>query len=96
MQDAESLLRNIELKITKIALDYQQEKDKNKEILTEKQRLLDIISEQKVKIEQLENKNKLLKIKNIVEDSTGSKEMKLKINELVREIDRCIELLLNN
>ena len=96
MQNAESLLRNIELKITKIALDYQQEKDKNKEILTEKQRLLDIISEQKIKIEQLENKNKLLKIKNIVEDSTGSKEMKLKINELVREIDRCIELLLNN
>ncbi|MDL2314861.1 hypothetical protein LJC16_01210 [Bacteroidales bacterium OttesenSCG-928-C19] len=96
MQGAEQILQSIELKIKKIAVDYQLEKEKNKVILNEQQRLLDVISEQKERINELEEKNRLLRIKNIVEDSSESKNMKLKINELVREIDKCIELLLNN
>ena len=96
VQGAEQLLQSIELKIKRITVDYQLEKEKNKAILTEQQRLLDVIKEQQQQINILEEKNKLLRIKNVVEDSTESKKMKLKINELVREIDRCIELLLNN
>jgi len=96
VQGAEQLLQSIELKIKRITVDYQLEKEKNRAILTEQQRLLDVIKEQQQQINILEEKNKLLRIKNVVEDSTESKKMKLKINELVREIDRCIELLLNN
>lgn len=96
MEDTEILLRNIELKINKITLRYQEEREKNKAILIEQQKLLDLVSEQQNIIDELKENNKLLKIKNIVEYSTDSKEMKLKINELVREIDKCIDSLQNN
>lgn len=45
-------------------------------------------------IHQLEEKNKVLKLSSFIQNDSGdNKAAKQKINELVREIDKCIALL---
>jgi cell division protein FtsL len=44
-------------------------------------------------INELQNKIKLLKIAKSAETKEGAVDAKLKINEMVREIDKCIGLL---
>ena len=52
------------------------------------------IEEQQSEIEDLKNKYKVLKMAKSLEGSSNeNKEVKLKINEMVREIDKCIALL---
>ncbi|MBL4654933.1 MAG: hypothetical protein JKY33_03815 [Bacteroidia bacterium] len=45
------------------------------------------------KLKSLEEENKKIKIVNAVKGTESSTEVKLKINEFVREIDKCIALL---
>jgi len=60
----------------------------------EKQDLLKIIQELKIKNNYLEEQNKAIRLaKDIKEDGENSLDLKLKINELVREIDKCLALL---
>ena len=49
--------------------------------------------EQNIIINELKEKIKVLKIAKTVERKEGIADAKLKINELVREIDKCIGLL---
>lgn len=52
------------------------------------------IENQKKSIESLEESNKLIKLaKNFSATGTDKFDTKIKINELVKEIDRCIDLL---
>lgn len=44
-------------------------------------------------IKQLEEKNKILNLGNTISDKGNSTEIKIKINRLIREIDKSIELL---
>ena len=56
--------------------------------------LTSVIEQQKTELESFDEKVKMLKMaKSLEGDSESNKEMKLKINELVREIDKCIALL---
>lgn len=49
---------------------------------------------QKNTINDLKEQNKLIKLaKEMSEESTGNHDLKIKINELIRDIDRCIDLL---
>ena len=60
---------------------------KKAEKLIEKQILL---KEKNQQILELNNKVKLLKIAGSVGEGESTREVKLKINEMVREIDKCI------
>lgn len=52
------------------------------------------VSEQQNEIQELYNKNEVLKVaKSLGGSDEKTTETKLKINELVREIDKCISLL---
>jgi predicted nucleic acid-binding Zn-ribbon protein len=52
------------------------------------------LGDQKQQMDDLAEKNKVLKVAKSLNESGGSStETKLKINELVREIDKCIALL---
>lgn len=52
------------------------------------------LQKQKKTIEELEESNKLIKLaKNFAHTGIDKFDIKIKINELVREIDRCIDLL---
>jgi len=49
---------------------------------------------QKNTINDLKEQNKLIKLaKEMSEESTDNHDLKIKINELIRDIDRCIDLL---
>lgn len=75
----------------------------NKKLLTENSTLKNDISSLKATINQkeeqlikLKKENEVLSIaKTLSGDGGSNKEVKLKINELVREIDKCISLLNN-
>jgi uncharacterized coiled-coil protein SlyX len=49
---------------------------------------------QKNTLSELTEQNKLIKLaKNLTPEDSDTEEMKNKVNELIREIDRCIDLL---
>lgn len=61
---------------------------------TENKQLLTKIEEQKKQLSVLTEKNKIIKLaKSLSASDEHSTDTKLKINELVREVDRCIALL---
>lgn len=55
------------------------------------------IKEKEERIKNLETQEKIVKIAdNLAEDTQKTTELKLKINEYIREIDRCIAFLSND
>lgn len=85
---------NLKSKVGKlIFLNEKQEKEIIK-LLDEKEELLKQAEDYKNTINKLEEKNKVLKLaKAFSEVSENSSDVKKKISELVREIDKCIALL---
>ena len=86
---------NIENKVNKIISLYRSLKKEKDEILEEITNLRSEILERDKNIKSLEEKIKLLRITRSVgaHDLEINKESRQKINEYVREIDKCIALL---
>jgi predicted RNase H-like nuclease (RuvC/YqgF family) len=93
MKDVATLVSGIEYKLGKLIEQHHLQRTDNAKFISEIQELKQVINEQKQTIRQLEDKIKLLKIAKTLETKEGNVEAKLKINELVREIDKCIGLL---
>jgi uncharacterized coiled-coil protein SlyX len=93
MKDVATLVSGIEYKLGKLIEQHHIQRTDNVKFISEIQELKQVINEQKQTIRQLEDKIKLLKIAKTLETKEGNVEAKLKINELVREIDKCIGLL---
>jgi uncharacterized protein YjgD (DUF1641 family) len=93
MKDVATLVSGIEYKLGKLIEQYHTQRAENKRCVIELEALKHVISEQKQTIKHLEEKIKTLKIAKTLEIKEGNVEAKLKINELVREIDKCIGLL---
>ena len=74
---------------------YQSVQKEKEEILTENNKLELDLSDKEKTIKRLEEKIKLLRITKSVsaQDDERNKESRQKINEYVREIDKCIALL---
>ena len=71
-------------------------KDENHELKSRNQELEEMITDQKNVLSQLEEQNKVVKIANAVtDDEDDRKEQRKRLNELVREVDKCIALLNN-
>ena len=89
------IVDNIEGKVNKIISLYKSALDKNELLLSEKSHMKKLISEKDKEIKKLEEKIKLLRITKSVnsEESENIKESRKKINEYVREIDKCVALL---
>tara|TARA_B100000749_G_C18158394_1_gene354782 strand:+ start:244 stop:528 length:285 start_codon:yes stop_codon:yes gene_type:complete len=89
------IVDNIEGKVNKIISLYKSASDKNELLLSEKSQMKKLISEKDKEIKKLEEKIKLLRITKSVnsEESENIKESRKKINEYVREIDKCVALL---
>ena len=90
-----SLVENIEKKVSKLIKLYQSVQKEKEEILTENNKLESDLSDKDKTIKRLEEKIKLLRITKSVstQDDERNKESRQKINEYVREIDKCIALL---
>ena len=90
-----NLVENIEKKVNKLIQLYQSAQKEKEETLTENNQLISDLSDKDKTINSLEEKIKLLRITKSVatQESEINKESRQKINEYVREIDKCIALL---
>lgn len=93
MNDLTLTITDLKAKVEKLVNLHQQLKKDNEQIVSENGNLLKTIEEQKVTIESLQGKNKELVNTNNEEQNKIITDTKLKINELVQEIDNCIVLL---
>ena len=90
------LIDSIEIKTRKLIDKYNQLKIENTNLLKNNNDLQLVLDEKNNKILDLQNKVKLMNItKNVDIDQDEIKSTRLKINEYVREIDKCIALLNN-
>ncbi|MBL7110530.1 MAG: hypothetical protein ISS19_01135 [Bacteroidales bacterium] len=81
-------------KVRKVVSMYQQQKEKNEKLNKENQELINKLKSAEQKLNELENQYKKLKLaKTMVASSQDARDAKLKVNRMVREIDKCIALL---
>ena len=95
MNDEITLISGIEYKVRKLLELKEKDNRKIKVLSDQNLKLEEQIEEQKSYINKLKEQIKKIKIAKSLENSDGSVEAKLKINEFVREIDKCIGLLNN-
>jgi 23S rRNA maturation-related 3'-5' exoribonuclease YhaM len=89
MKDLSHLVSDVKQKAQKLIDKHQILTNKNANLSNELEKIKQELEIKDQQILELNNKIKLLKIAGSV-DSGGTKEVKLKINEMVREIDKCI------
>lgn len=89
MKDLSLLVSEIKMKTEKLVEKQDQLTNENENLGAEVTELKKMLEDKNQQLLELNDKLKLLKIaKNVGGEST--KEVKLKINEMVREIDKCI------
>jgi predicted nuclease with TOPRIM domain len=93
MNDLAPTITDLKGKIEKLVKLHQQLKQENDSLLAKNDELVKTIEGQKVEIEALQKVNNELEQKSTDEQNTIITDTKLKINELVQEIDDCIALL---
>jgi phage shock protein A len=93
MSDLVTLVSGIEFKLRELT-NQKDELEKEYQKLHEENKVLKSkIEEDKLNIKQLEYKNQIIKFAKVLEGKKGSTKAKLQLNELLREVDRCIGLL---
>ncbi|WP_299160621.1 hypothetical protein [uncultured Tenacibaculum sp.] len=84
----------LENKLKKILSNYEFLKEENQVLLQNNAKLQVLLQEKEQQLEVRKEEYKLLKVAKTIEGSNeNTRETKLKINALVREIDKCITLL---
>lgn len=81
-------------KVQKVLNLYQRLKKENAELLKQKNELKLQLKNKEAELEFLKNKHNKLKLaKSILASTSDKHDAKIKINSIVREIDKCIALL---
>ncbi len=93
MSDVDKLVIQINDKIKKLINVKQALLIENDNLVKKQEELLQQVENKNKIIEELKNKNRNLSIADKVKQLEGNSDVKLKIDEMVREIDKCIELL---
>jgi len=89
-----NIVNNIEVKLGKLIAKYQQVKQEKLILQQENEDFVESLKLKEIEILNLQEKVKLMNISKSVDASKQEvKETRLKINEYVREIDKCIALL---
>lgn len=84
----------LEDKLKKLLSNYEFLKEENQVLLQNNAELHILLEEKEQQLKVREEEYKLLKVAKTIEGSNeNTRETKLKINALVREIDKCITLL---
>ena len=91
-----NLISNIEKKLSNLLSSYETLKNKNLKLEDENSKLISKIEDNSQIINSLKDKIKIMSISKSVDVSKNDiKQTKLKINEYIREIDKCIAQLNN-
>ena len=95
MSDIENkVINNLRENIKTLMSLLEKSKQENKYLLAEKELLAENMQEKDLEIKELTGKYNTLKLaKTISATEDEKKEAKIKINKMVREIDKCIALL---
>ena len=94
MSDLKSIAVSLEGKIEKLVDLHHRTKKELSALKTQNNHLTQTIDQQKQSIKELEDKTKILRLsKSLTNTNENTLELKLKINELIREVDKCISLL---
>ena len=95
MGDISTISKRLEEKVNRLIAVWDATKDENEKLKFERAELKREIEGYKADIAGLNEKAKLIKLaKSVSGSETGSSaEVKLKINEYIREIDKCIGML---
>lgn len=83
---------SLEIQVKKIIKVKQNLQQENKELGLENENLQKALEKCQSEIEELKERNKILRIAGSSK-SGDNREVKLKINEIVREVDKCIAQL---
>jgi RNase adaptor protein for sRNA GlmZ degradation len=90
MQDVPLIILSLEKKAKELVKRYSELKRRNTALETELGELRKTVDSQKEVVKNLEDKNKIIKLaKSLADSNPDTAAMKYKINELVREIDKC-------
>ncbi len=93
MEDLHTLIAGIDYKIRRL-IDEKQSLIKTIESLeTQEKELNRIVLEQSEEINNLKEQIKTLKLGETIKNSLDTTDVKLKINNLVRKIDRCVGMI---
>ena len=91
-----NLISGIEIKLNNLLSSYKKVKSINSNLKEENANLLLEIKQKNIEINALKDKIKIISISKSVDASKGDiRQTKLKINEYIREIDKCIAQLNN-
>ncbi|MCF8304325.1 MAG: hypothetical protein K9I94_13700 [Bacteroidales bacterium] len=93
MDQVNDLLSGIEEKLGRLIEMKDQLEAEKQTLETENNELNHIIEQQKATINDLKQENRRLNTVNAIKKGQGTEEAKAKINEIVREVDKCIKLL---
>ena len=89
-----AIVDSLEVKIKQLISLYSKVKQEKQKAINEGKDLIKSLAEKQETINSLEEKIKLIKMSKVVSSSNeDNKKTKQKINEYVREIDKCIALL---
>ena len=91
-----NLISKIEKKLLNLLSSYENLKNKNLKLEDENKKLISKIEDNSLIINSLNDKIKIMSISKYVDVSKNDiKQTKLKINEYIKEIDKCIAQLNN-
>ena len=94
MSDIKIQLSNLKIKVEKLVNLHEQIQSDNTRLIKSEEFLKDKISIQLGEILELKEKNRLIKMANAVTESDqNTRDVKIKLNEYIREIDKCIALI---
>ena len=93
MKETDVLIQGVEYKVRKLLSYYTKLKKSNETIQSDFQLLKQDIEKKNNLIDELKQEIQKIKLAKSLESKEGPNEAKIKINELVREIDNCIGLL---
>ena len=89
-----TIIESIERKVSKLLIEQKKIKNKNSNLQINNNALAKKLDEKDLEINKLLDKVKLMNIsKSVLTTNDDVKATRLKINEYVREIDKCIALL---
>ncbi|MBI9034758.1 MAG: hypothetical protein JEZ03_09840 [Bacteroidales bacterium] len=95
MRDLKETISGIEFKLRQLIRKYNDLKIASETLVEQKSELESKVNQQEAVINQLKLQIQTQEIANSLKENKGSEKVHSRIDELVREIDRCVQLLNN-
>lgn len=93
MSDLSIIVNHLQSNVKKLIHLHTELQRENERLLKERNHLQRLQEQDAVKIKELEERNKIVKLARTIDNKENTSEIKHKINELVREIDKCVAIL---